>query len=180
MERAKQGLLGSIGGRLYLAFGAIILLTVMTTALGLYSFNRFGDVVQRTTTQTIPLVVGAKHLAERSLSLAASAQSIALARDKSELQFTMADLDSLLREINEAVGRLKGRSDPDILSDIREDIEALATILETLEGLAEQRFTMRRRHDIFFDRVNEVGADFADTSLYQEQVVEKRRFSTAC
>ena len=164
MERAKQGLLGSFGGRLYLAFGAIILLTVITTALGLYSFNRFGDVVQRTTTQTIPLVVGAKHLAERSLSLAASAQSIALARDKSELQATMADLDALLREINEAVGRLKGRSDPDVLSDIREDIEALATILEALEGLAEQRFTMRRRHDIFFDRVNEVGADFADTS----------------
>jgi signal transduction histidine kinase len=164
VERAKQGLLDSIGGRLYLAFGAIILLTVITTALGLYSFNRFGDVVQRTTTQTIPLVVGAKHLAERSLSLAASAQSIALARDKSELQFTMADLDSLLREINEAVGRLKGRSDPDVLSDIREDIEALATILEALESLAEQRFTMRRQHDIFFDRVNEVGADFADTS----------------
>jgi signal transduction histidine kinase len=164
VERAKQGLLDSIGGRLYLAFGAIILLTVITTALGLYSFNRFGDVVQRTTTQTIPLVVGAKHLAERSLSLAASAQSIALARDKSELQATMADLDALLREINEAVGRLKGRSDPDVLSDIREDIEALATILEALESLAEQRFTMRRQHDIFFDRVNEVGADFADTS----------------
>ena len=93
VERAKQGLLDSIGGRLYLAFGAIILLTVITTVLGLYSFNRFGDVVQRTTTQTIPLVVGAKNLAERSLSLAASAQSIALARDKSELQVTMADLD---------------------------------------------------------------------------------------
>ena len=164
MERAKQGLLGSFGGRLYLAFGAIILLTVITTALSLYSFNRFGDVVQRTTTQTIPLVVGAKHLAERSLSLAASAQSIALAGDKSELQATMADLDALLREIKVAVGRLKGRSDPDVLSDIREDIEALATILEALEDLAKQRFTMRQRHDIFFDRVNEVGADFADTS----------------
>ena len=63
VERAKQGLLGSIGDRLYLAFGAIILLTVITTALGLYSFNRFGDVVRRTTRQTIPLVVGAKHLA---------------------------------------------------------------------------------------------------------------------
>ncbi len=164
MERAKQGLLDSFGGRLYLAFGAIILLTVITTALSLYSFNRFGDVVQRTTTQTIPQVVGAKNLAERSLSLAASAQSIALAGDKNELHATMADLDALLREIKEAVGRLKGRSDPDVLSDIREDIEALATILEALEGLAEQRFTMRRRHDIFFDRVKEVGADFADTS----------------
>ncbi len=164
LERAKQGLLDSFGGRLYLAFGAIILLTVITTALSLYSFNRFGDVVQRTTTQTIPQVVGAKNLAERSLSLAASAQSIALAGDKNELHATMADLDALLREIKEAVGRLKGRSDPDVLSDIREDIEALATILEALEGLAEQRFTMRRRHDIFFDRVKEVGADFADTS----------------
>ena len=77
----KQGLLGSFGARLYLAFGAIILLTVITTALSLYSFNRFGDVVQRTTTETIPLVVGAKDLAERSLSLTASAQSIALAGD---------------------------------------------------------------------------------------------------
>jgi signal transduction histidine kinase len=156
--------LGGFGGRLYLAFGAIILLTLITTALGLYSFNRFGEVVQRTTTQTIPLVVGAKNLAEQSLSLAASAQSIALTKDHNELQATMADLDKLLREINVAVGRLKGRSDPDVLSDIREDIEALEAILETLEGLAKQRFTMRRRHDIFFDRVNEVGADFADMS----------------
>jgi signal transduction histidine kinase len=164
LERAKQGLLGSFGGRLYLAFSAIILLTVITTALSLYSFNRFGDVVQRTTTQTIPLVVRAKHLAERSLSLAASAQSIALAGDKYELHHTMTDLDALLHEIKDAVGRLKGRSDPDVLSGIREDIEALETILEALEGLAEQRFTMQQRHDIFFDRVNEVGADFADTS----------------
>ena len=161
---AKLGVLGSFAGRLYLAFGAIILLTMITTVIGLFSFNRFGEVVQRTTTETIPLVVGAKHLAERSVSLTASAQSIALASDKSELQATMTDLDALLREINAAVGGLKGRSDPDILNDIREDIEALATILTALEGLAEQRFTMRRRHDIFFDRINEVGADFADTS----------------
>ncbi|MGD8658879.1 MAG: ATP-binding protein [Desulfobacterales bacterium] len=160
----KQGLLGSFGGRLYLAFGAIILLTLITTALSLYSFNRFGDVVQRTTTETIPLVVGAKDLAERSLSLTASAQSIALAGDKNELQASMADLDALLREIKEAVGRLIDRSDPDVLNDIREDIEALATILEALEGLAEQRFIMQQRHDVFVERVNEVGANFADTS----------------
>jgi signal transduction histidine kinase len=163
-EPAKQRLLGSFGGKLYLAFGTIILLTVITTAIGLYSFNRFGEVVQRTTTRTIPLVVGAKHLAERSVSLTASAQSIALAGNKSELQATMTDLDALLREISAAVGRLKGRSDPHVLNDIREDIEALATILAALEGLAEQRFAMRRRHEMFFDRVNQVGADFADTS----------------
>jgi signal transduction histidine kinase len=132
--------------------------------LSLYSFNRFGEVVQRTTKQTIPLVVGAKYLAERSLSLAASAQSIALAGDKSELQAVMADLDALLRKINEAVGSLKGQSDPDVLNDIRDDIDALATILEALEDLAEQRFAMRQQYDIFFDRVNEVGAVFADTS----------------
>jgi phosphoglycerate-specific signal transduction histidine kinase len=135
VERAKPGLLGSIGGRLYLAFGVIILSTVITTALSLYSFNRFGAVVQRPTTQTIPLVVGAKHLAERSWSLAASAQSIAMVRDKSELQATMADLHALLLEINEAMGTLKGRSNPDVLSDIREDIGALAMILEALKGL---------------------------------------------
>ena len=162
--RAKQGLLFSFAGRLYLAFGAIILLTVVTSALSLYSFNRFGEVVQRTTKQTIPLVVGAKHLAERSLSLAASAQSIALAGDKSELQAVMADLEGLLREINEAVVRLKSRSDPEVLSDILDDIDALATVLETLERLAEQRFTMRQQDELFFDKVQEVGAVFADTS----------------
>ncbi len=161
---AKQGLLFGFAGRLYIAFGAIVLLTLMTTALSLYSFNRFGEVVQRTTKQTIPLVVGAKHLAERSLSLAASAQSIALAGDKSELQAVMADLEGLLREINEALGRLKSRAAPDVLSDILHDVDTLATILETLEILAEQRFTMRQQDDLFFDRVKEVGAVFADTS----------------
>jgi signal transduction histidine kinase len=162
--RVKQRLLGSIGARLYLAFGVIILLTVLTTALGLYSFNRFGAVVQRTTTQTIPLVVGAKHLAERSSSLAASAQSITLARDKSELHVTMANLDALLREINETMSRLKDRVSPDVLRDIREDIGALATILVVLQGLAEQRFALRRQHETFFDKVTKVGADFTDTS----------------
>jgi hypothetical protein len=164
VERVKHGLLRSSGGRLYLAFGVILLLTVITTALGLYSFNRFGAVVQRTTTQTIPLVVGAKHLAERSSSFAASAQSIALARDKSELQDTMADLDSLLDEINTAMGTLKGRFNPDVLRGIREDIGALATILTALQDLAEQRFMLRHRHDTFVDKVNKVGADFTDTS----------------
>jgi signal transduction histidine kinase len=162
--RAKQGLLSSFAGSLYLAFGAIILLTIITTALSLYSFNRFGEVVRRTTKQTIPLVVRAKNLAERSLSLTASAQRIALAGNKSELQAVMADLEGLLREINDAVDRLKSRFDPDVLSDILDDIDALATILETLKSLAEQRFTMREQDDIFFDRVNEVGAVFADTS----------------
>lgn len=162
--RVKQGLLGSIGARLYLAFGVIILLTALTTVLGLYSFNRFGAVVQRTTTQTIPLVVGAKHLAERSLSLTASAQSIALARDQSALQATMADLDALLREINEAMSQLKNRANPNVLRDIREDIEALATTLVALEGLAKQRFVLRQQHDTFLAKVNKVGADFTDTS----------------
>ncbi len=164
MKRVQQGLLGSIGARLYLAFGVIILLTVITTVLGLYSFNRFGSVVQRTTTQTMPLVVGAKHLAERSLSLSASAQSIALASDRSELQVTMAGLDAVLHEINAAMSQLKDRADPDILRDIREDVEALATILVALEGLAKQRFALRRQHDTFLDKVNKVGADFTDTS----------------
>jgi signal transduction histidine kinase len=153
----------SFAGRLYIAFGAIVLLTVITTALSLYSFNRFGEVAQRTTKQIIPLVIGAKHLAEKSLSLAASAPSIALAGDERELQTVMADLDGLLREINEALGRLKSRSNSEVLSDILHDVDALATVLETLKRLAEQRFTMRQQDELFYDRVKELGAVFADT-----------------
>jgi signal transduction histidine kinase len=147
-----------------LAFGVIILLTAFTTALGLYSFNRFGTIVQQTTTQTIPLVVGAKHLAERSLSLAASAQGIALTSNKSELQAAMVALEALLREIHAAMHHVKAQVNADVLGEIREDIEALATILIALEGLAKQRFILRQQHGIFLDKVNKVGADFTDTS----------------
>ena len=57
-QAGKAARTPGVGGSLYLAFGAIAVVTLFTTVLGLYSFNRFGTVVQRTTTQTIPLVVG--------------------------------------------------------------------------------------------------------------------------
>jgi signal transduction histidine kinase len=62
------------------------------------------------------------------------------------------------------MSQLQDLANPGILRGIRQDIEALATILVALEGLAERRFTLRRRHDTFLDKVSKVGADFTDTS----------------
>jgi phosphoglycerate-specific signal transduction histidine kinase len=151
------------GGRLYVAFGAIGLLTALITALAIYSFDRLGEIVQDTTSNTLPLVVSAERLSERSTLLSASAPSIALAKNTAELEATTVKLYALLDEINATMSDLEGRSSPLNMADIRGDVEALEAILENLKILAEHRFQMRERQVAFLDRMDEVRADFSDT-----------------
>ena len=154
-----------ISGGLNFAFGGIVILTLFMSALALYSFDRFSNVVHSTATETIPLVANAGHLSERSQSLAESAPKIALARDKFELEETMSDLDSQLWEIDQALIDLEGHSDPKSLEVIGKDVKSLSLILGDLDQLAKSRIELRLSRQEFLDRLQDIRASFADTSV---------------
>jgi signal transduction histidine kinase/ActR/RegA family two-component response regulator len=154
-----------ISGGLILAFGGIVFLTLFMSVLALYSLNRFSEVVHSTATETVPLVANAGHLSERSQSLAESAPNIALARNKSELEETMIDLDSQLEEIAVALMDLEGHSDRESLVVISEDVKTLSNILANLDQLAKSRIELRLSRQEFIDRLQSIRADFADTSF---------------
>ena len=53
-------------GRLQLAFGAITLLVVIATGVGLYAFSQVGKSLQRITEEALPPVLAASELSTRA------------------------------------------------------------------------------------------------------------------
>lgn len=164
-EQLERVLPSDITRRLYPAFGTIIFLTLFTTVIALYSFNRFSDVVHSTATETIPLVVSAGRLSERSQSLAASAPNIALARDIEQLKTTMNGLDFQLKEITLALDVLAGHNDPELFALIRQDIKLLANILANLEQLSASRIALKTSRQEFILKLQAIHANFADVAF---------------
>jgi len=164
--KLKSRLNGNIGQWLYLAFGAIVTLTLLTSLLTLYSFNRFGVVVHSTSIETIPLIVSAGRLSERSQSLAASAPIITLARDEAELHTIQDNLKRQLREINRALDDLVQHMNLESLNTIRQEVDALSETFTNLESLSATRIKLNHSREQTILRLDRIRADLADHYQY--------------
>ena len=76
---AKQRIRFGVAFRLLIAFAAITAFATFTSAIALYTFGKFGDGFNRIASSSLPALVAASELAQRSESLAANAPNLAVA-----------------------------------------------------------------------------------------------------
>ena len=65
--------------RLLIAFAAITAFAALTSAIALYTFGKYGDGFNRIASSSLPALVAASDLAQRSQALAANAPNLAVA-----------------------------------------------------------------------------------------------------
>ncbi|MEO5378666.1 MAG: ATP-binding protein [Magnetococcus sp. DMHC-6] len=87
--------------RLYFAFASIAALTLLATGFALYAFARFGKVVDNTASQTIPEMISAMRLSERSALLAAMAPVLSTSENNQQLYENAKHLDKLIFDIHQ-------------------------------------------------------------------------------
>ena len=84
--------------RLSIAFAAVTAFAAATSAIALYTFNKFGDGFDRIASLNLPALVAASNLAQRSQALAANAPNLAVADGHFARR---AVSESLAKQLNE-------------------------------------------------------------------------------
>ena len=96
--------------RLLIAFAAITAFAAATSVVALYTFNKYGDGFNRIASSSLPALVAASNLAQRSQALAANAPNLAVADGHFARRAVSEALGSQLKEIAEAGEQVKSAS----------------------------------------------------------------------
>ena len=120
--------------RLYISFLCIWLLVLFSTAFSIYSFNRFGKVMDSTVGESIPEMLSAMRLSERSALLTAIAPVLAASQNGEQLSETSERIDLLIKDINDNLQLLASRSMKEIISNIKTSSKEMT---HTLSGIKD-------------------------------------------
>ena len=113
--------------RLLIAFAAITAFAAATSAIALYTFNKYGEGFNRIASSSLPALVAASELAQRSQALAANAPNLAVA----EGHFAR-------RAVSEALGRQIKQ-----IAETGEQVRALAPTTEGLDRLSRNETALK-------------------------------------
>ena len=113
--------------RLLIAFAAITTFAAATSAIALYTFNRYGEGFNRIASSSLPALVAASDLARRSQALAANAPNLAV-----------ADGHFARRAVSEALGRQLKE-----IAETGEQVRALAPATEGLDSLSRNETALK-------------------------------------
>lgn len=148
---------------LYMTFGGIAAILIVTVGLALYMTNRLGQAVEGTTHEILPETLAALRLSERSALLAALAPTLAGARDQQELHQLAARLDALIREIGIYISRLGIRADPNTIAILRDRVALLSHTLQTLKSANIDRLALEQWQSGLLADIHTAHSDFNDT-----------------
>jgi methyl-accepting chemotaxis protein len=93
-------------GRLFAAFGAVALMTVLASAVGFVSYNRLGHTLNAITTVKMPAVDASLRIAKTSAEIAATAPALLAAASKAETVEALQLLADKQRELNQSIEAL--------------------------------------------------------------------------
>ena len=113
--------------RLLIAFAAITAFAAATSAIALYTFNKYGEGFNRIASSSLPALVAASDLAQRSQALAANAPNLAV-----------ADGHFARRAVTEALGRQLKE-----IAETGEQVRALAPATEGLDSLSRNETALK-------------------------------------
>ena len=113
--------------RLLIAFAAITAFAAATSAIALYTFNKYGEGFNRIASSSLPALVAASDLAQRSQALAANAPNLAV-----------ADGHFARRAVSEALGRQLKE-----IAETGEQVRALAPATEGLDSLSRNETALK-------------------------------------
>jgi phosphoglycerate-specific signal transduction histidine kinase len=106
-EGAKPSIRFGVAFRLLSAFAAITVLAIVTSAIALYTFGKYGEGFDRIASSNVPALVAASNLAHRSQALAANAPNLAVADGHFARRAVSEGLRAQLQAIAEASEQVK-------------------------------------------------------------------------
>ncbi len=148
---------------LSLTFAGSALILLLAGGFALYLMNQLGSAVERATSDILPKALVAQSLSEHSALLAASAPSLASARDLHETRQVVASLDQLKRRIDDNLSVLEQTARTQQMVEVRSNVAMLTDILSGLKGATNERIALDERHDRVMTHVRQVHSEFSDT-----------------
>ncbi|MDM8522843.1 SpoIIE family protein phosphatase [Desulfococcaceae bacterium HSG8] len=152
--------------RLYMAFFVISLLILFSTGVALYSFNQLGKVTDNTTGKTVPEMIAAMRLSERSALLAATAPVLITSENEEEVLRTEERITELIDDINEGVYFLAKQgsgTDEELIFRISMNSEAIAENLYHLNRDTRRQLVLKARLRSLLTEIRKLHNDLVDT-----------------
>jgi signal transduction histidine kinase/CheY-like chemotaxis protein/HPt (histidine-containing phosphotransfer) domain-containing protein len=128
--------------RLYISFLCIWLLVFFSTAFSIYSFNRFGKVINSTVGHSIPEMIAAMHLSERSALLTSIAPVLLSSDNAAQLRETSDRMDLLVNDFNMNLQRLDSRSMKKMVATIKESSQEMTQTLSDMKDATLKRIDL--------------------------------------
>lgn len=153
----------SFGQSLSLTFVGSALVLLLAGGFALYLMSQLGTAVERAIDDILPKTLVAMRLSEHSALLAASAPSLANARNPRETEQVAAGLDELKEEIDNNVALLEETSRSDRLEQVRNNVAILSYTLSRLKSATNRRIALDDRRSSAVAHIREVHSEFADT-----------------
>lgn len=136
--QAVSSLLTSIRARLYAAFGFVAALTVVCSVIGLYAFTTIGDTTTSIVSRNMPAMEESLRLAEGASRLLASVPALMTAEDDATQSKLSGEITQQVRSLAARIDILQKLTDAPT-TEIKTAMTTMATRLETLRGLVEER-----------------------------------------
>lgn len=158
-----RGALTGIRGRLFLAFGVIVAVSVITSVVTWFSYGGLSSGLRRIVGENIPAMTTAVHLAEQGGILTATAATLVAAANEQErdqawtrLLTTLQDMHSLLRLMDADV------TGSDLKQSLQSQVDTVSSKLHSLDQNVRQRFVLAARRELLAAHLRWAHADFLD------------------
>ena len=127
--------LGSIGVRLFVAFGIVSATTVLAAAVAFVSYNGLGVTVDALTTTTLPAMKASLDVVGRSADITAAAPAVLAAGAQADAASISKRIAGEYQQLVDAVGRLSGHKKAaakltGYAAQMRGQLDALAAIVD--------------------------------------------------
>jgi adenylate cyclase len=135
-------------GRLQLAFGAITLLVVIATGVGLYAFFQVGKSLQRITEEALPPALAASELSTRAEFIVGVGPTLLASSNVDEINRLSASVSTELVNVTKILHELR-RADLDkaVLDAIGEAISNLGSNLALLQATTLEKVSAETRRE---------------------------------
>src|SRR5215813_2301735 len=135
-------------GRLQLAFGAITLLVVIATGVGLYAFFQVGKSLQRITEEALPPALAASELSTRAEFIVAVGPTLLASSNVDEINRLSASVSTELVNVTKILHELRHADlDKAVLDAIGEAISNLGSNLALLQATTLEKVSAETRRE---------------------------------
>ncbi len=162
--------------RLLIAFAAITAFAALTSAIALYTFGKYGDGFNRIASSSLPALVAASDLAQRSQALAANAPNLAVADGHFARRAISEALQNQLQAITEAGNQIRTLAPAtEGLDSLTRNETLLKDNIQKLDGLVAEKLEADRVAANFMLRLRALSVRIrtADSDLLSKLVGEQ-------
>lgn len=163
-----------IRGRMFLAFGMIAAVTVVTSVVAWFAYGRLGDNVQRIVHKDISAVSLAGELVALGGVITATAPSLVSATEDAQREQSRSTLIGTLHDMQALVASIyPGETERGERESREKLIDVLAANLRDLDGVVRQRLRFAEQSQDLSEKLRWAHADFLDEV---EPMIDDARF----